>query len=173
MNVKTINPEVYQAEGRVVWATSENVKFLKQKALENPRGRARLCAHPGPEDRTHEMLVALRHGTDLRPHFHPGNVESFTCIDGEMQVFLFQDDGSLLETLHMGNPASGKAFYYRHTEPTYHTLIVLSDVVVFQEVTQGPFTRNNTVLASWAPAEGPDGKLSEYLASLKTRAIGQ
>ena len=53
MQIRTINPEVYQAEGPVVWATKENIEFLKARALENPRGRARLCAHPNSEDSLH------------------------------------------------------------------------------------------------------------------------
>lgn len=169
MNIRTINAEVYQAEGTIVWAAKENVEFLKARALENPRGRARLCAHPGPEDRTHEMLVALRRDILLRPHVHPGNIESFTCVDGAMRVFLFNEDGSVLKALSMGPPQSGKVFFYRHTRPTFHTLIVESDVAVFLEVTQGPFNRESTVLAPWAPSEDDRDKLRDYLAALAAR----
>jgi cupin fold WbuC family metalloprotein len=171
VNIRTVNPEVYQAEGRVVWASGENVRFLKERAAENPRGRARLCAHPGPEDLTHEMLVCLRADNWIRPHYHVGMVESFHCVEGEMLVLLFNDDGTVLETVPMGDARSGRAFYYRQTKPTYHTLIVLSDFVVFQEVTQGPWKRENTVLAPWAPAEGTDGKLRGYIADLRARYV--
>lgn len=171
MNIRTVNPEVYQAEGQVVWANRENINFLKARASENPRGRARLCAHPGPNDSTHEMLVALTKSNWLRPHIHPGKVESFHCIEGEMLVFLFRNDGSILEVIPMGDLNSGKAFYYRHTISTYHTLIALTDLVVFQEVTQGPFSKDGTVLAPWAPAEGPDGKLQAYLEGLRSQYL--
>jgi cupin fold WbuC family metalloprotein len=171
LNIRTVNPEVYQAEGQVVWATRDNIEFLKKRASENPRGRARLCAHPGPADSTHEMLVALTRNNCLRPHIHPGKVESFHCIEGEMVVVLFNEDGSLLEAVPMGDLQSGKAFYYRHTIPTYHTFIAQTDLVVFQEVTQGPFQRDGTVLAPWAPAEGPDGKLQAYMAELSSRVL--
>ncbi len=171
MNIRTINPEVYQAEGQVVWANRDNINFLKQRASENPRGRARLCAHPGPNDSTHEMLVALTKNNCLRPHIHPGKVESFHCIEGEMLVLLFRNDGSVLEAIPMGDLKSGKAFYYRHTISTYHTLIPLTDLVVFQEVTQGPFSKDGTVLAPWAPAEGSDGKLQAYMDDLRARYL--
>lgn len=171
MNIRTVTPEVYQAEGQVVWATQENIQFLKKRAAENPRGRARLCAHPNSEDRTHEMLVALRNDNWLQPHYHTGMVESFHCVDGRMLVILFKEDGSVLETVHMGDYKSGRPFYYRQTTPLYHTLIVLTDFVVFQEVTQGPFRKGNTVLAPWAPAEGADGKLRAYIEDLRKRYL--
>ena len=171
MNIRTISPEVYQAEGPVVRASAEQVRFLKERAASNPRGRARLCAHPGPEDPTHEMLVVLRADNWIRPHYHTRMVESFHCIEGEMLVLLFREDGSVLETIRMGDQRSGRDFYYRQTVPLYHTLIVLTDFVVFQEVTQGPFRRENTILAPWAPAEGTD-ELRGYIQDLRARYLG-
>lgn len=167
MEIKTLNPEVYQAEGQVVWATRENIEFLKQRAAENPRGRARLCTHPDGEDPIHEMLVVLTRENYLHPHIHPGNIESFHLIEGLMTVVLFREDGSVLESVPMGDLKSGRAFYYRMTIPLFHTLLQESDFVVFKEATRGPFRRGTTVLAPWAPGEGPDGKLRAYLDELR------
>ena len=171
MNIRTVNQEVFQAEGSVLSFGQKEIDFIRKQAAENTRGRARICAHPGPEERMQEMLVALRNDVSIRPHYHPGNVESFYCMYGEMTVYLFRDDGSLLETVAMGDIRSGKQIYYRQTVPIYHSLIVESDVVVFQEVTQGPFRRENTVLAPWAPEEGVDGKLEKYIDELRLRSI--
>lgn len=169
MNIRTISLEVYQAEGPVVWATRENVEFLKERALESPRGRARLCSHPGPDDPTQEMLIALTRENYIHPHIHPGKVESFHLVEGLMTVFLFDEQGNVIESVPLGDLGSGRPFYYRMTVPLYHTQIPESDVVVFQEVTRGPFTRD-VVLADWAPAEGPDGKLKAYLEDLLEHA---
>jgi cupin fold WbuC family metalloprotein len=163
LNIRTVTPEVYQAEGPVVWANKENVEFLKEKASESTQGRARLCAHPGPDDPTQEMLIALTRENYIHPHVHPGKVESFNLVEGLMTVFLFDEDGNVIETVPMGDMASGRSFYYRQTEPLYHTQIPESDIVVFQEVTQGPFTREMT-LAEWAPSD--DDGLREYLLNL-------
>jgi cupin fold WbuC family metalloprotein len=171
MEIRTVNPEVYQAEGPVVWATRENIEFLKARALENPRGRARLCAHPNSEDSLHEMLVALRRDTVIRPHLHPNNVESVHMIEGLMTVVHFNEDGSLAESVAMGDLQSGRAIYYRMTRPLYHAWLPETEVVVCQEVTRGPFNRANTVQATWAPSEGPDGKLKEYLNALRSRVL--
>lgn len=171
MEIRTVNAEVYQAAGPVVWATRENIEFLKARALANPRGRARLCAHPDSEDSLHEMLVALRRDTGIQPHLHPNNVESVHMIEGRMTVVHFGADGSIGESVPMGDLASGRAFYYRMTRPLYHMWLPESDVMVCQEVTRGPFNRANTVFASWAPSDGPDGKLKEYLDDLRARVL--
>jgi cupin fold WbuC family metalloprotein len=168
MEIRKINDEVYQAEGKVVWATRENLEFLHQRAAENPRGRARLCGHPGPEDPTHEMLVVLSRKNFIRPHIHPGKTESYYVMQGRMIVVLFQPDGSVLEAVPMGDLASGRAFYSRMTVPLFHTFLPLTDYVAFQEVTQGPF-RRDVISAPWAPEEGQDGKLQKYLEDLRVR----
>lgn len=167
MNIREVSPEVYQAEGPAVWASRENIEFLKQRARESPRGRARLCAHPGPEDAVHEMLIALSRATAIRPHIHPGNVESVHVIEGEMDAYLFTEQGEILETVRLGAFPTGKPFYYRMTVPLYHTWVPLTELVVVQEVTRGPFRRDNMVPAPWAPPEGPDGKLRAYLDGLR------
>jgi hypothetical protein len=58
------------------------------------------------------------------------------------------------EVVPIGEPHSGRTFYYRLAAPWYHTLLVSSEFLVFHEVTNGPFRREETVLAPWAPAEG-------------------
>ena len=76
-------------------------------------------------------------------------------------------NGEILEVVQMGDLASGLSCYYRQTKPLYHTIIPLTDFVAFTEVTPGPFDPSGTVLADWAPAEGPDGKLRAYINDLQ------
>lgn len=167
MHIREVNPEVYQADGPVIGVTREQMNFIKDRAAENPRGRARLCSHLGPDDATHEMLICLGRQNDIHPHVHPGKVESFHIMEGLMTVVLFEDDGNILDVVPMGDYASGKAFYYRQQRPIYHTLLPQTDYVSFQEVTQGPFSRDNTVLAPWCPADEPG--LHAFLDELRER----
>lgn len=171
MKIREINPEVFQADGPIVSVTREHMHFLKARALKNPRGRARLCAHPGPDDATHEMLIALARRNYIRPHIHPGKVESFHIMEGIMTVVLFEDDGKILEVVPMGDYASGRTFYYRQQKPIYHTNLPESDFAIFLEVTQGPFSREGTVQAPWSPSE--EGELKVYLDHLRKRVGAQ
>jgi cupin fold WbuC family metalloprotein len=169
MQIKTLSPEVHQAEGRVVWATKENIDFLKKHAAESSKRRSRLLAHPDPGNSIHEMLVVLARDNYIHPHVHPKKTESFHLIEGRMNVVLFEDDGEILDVVHMGDLGSGLPCFYRQTEPIYHTIIPQTDFVAFTEVTPGPFDPDDTVLADWAPAEGEDGKLRGWIEELDAR----
>src|SRR5437764_7832789 len=104
MRMHEIGPAVFQADGPIVGVTREEIGFLRSKAVESPGGRARLCAHPGPQDATQEMLIVLGRGTTyIHPHVHPGKVESFHVMEGRMTVVLFEDDGKILEVVKMGD----------------------------------------------------------------------
>ena len=60
-------------------------------------------------------------------------------------------------------------FYYRMSEPFFHTLAIRSDVLVVHEVTNGPFVPNTTILADFAPAEEDETAVASYLAALNER----
>ena len=89
----------------------------------------------------------------VRPHKHIGKSESFHVIEGLLLVVVFDDEGSKIEDIPMGDMHSGELFYYRLPANLYHTVIPQQDFVVFHEVTNGPFDRSDTVFAPWAPAE--------------------
>ena len=59
MIIRQMSPEVFQADGPIVRVTREDIRALKACAARSPRRRARICAHPGPDDATHEMLIVL------------------------------------------------------------------------------------------------------------------
>jgi len=168
MNYRTINDEVFVATGGVVRVTAADVALVKAKGTTNARRRARLCAHPGPDDRLHEMLIVLDRGTYIRPHRHGGKAESFHIIEGELDVVIFHDDGSVRDVVRMGPYGSGKAFYYRVMEPSYHGVLINTPYALFHETTNGPFDRTDTEFAPWSPAEGDPG-VPAFVAALRAR----
>ena len=60
-----------------------------------------------PGDRLHEMLIVHQRGAYVRPHKHPGKMESTHVVKGLVDVVLFDDDGSVRRTIRMGDYASG------------------------------------------------------------------
>ncbi|MBI4575102.1 MAG: cupin fold metalloprotein, WbuC family [Planctomycetes bacterium] len=169
MPIRQVSLEVFQAEGPVVRVHREDLRPVREGAARSPRRRSRICAHPGPQDPTQEMINVLARDTIVRPHIHPGRVESFHVVEGLLTVVLFEDDGRVMDTVPMGEFRSGRSFFYRMTRPLYHTTLPESDFVALHEVTQGPFTREGTVFAGWSPAEGPDGALRDWLLELRRR----
>jgi len=142
--------EVLYPDDDVVLIASGDLDELKRLASKNPRKRIRICGHKSPDDALHEMFIIHTNETYVRPHKHLGKAESFSILEGRVDVVLFHDDGSIRQVVNMGAPDSGLPFYYRLDDPIYHTLLIRTDFLVFHEVTQGPFNREQTIFADWS-----------------------
>ena len=147
------NDEVLYPEQDVVAVDKSCLDELKRLAQLNPRQRVRLCTHRSPNDPLHEMFIVHMRDCYVRPHKHLGKSESMTILEGEVDVVLFDEDGSIRQVVRMGAPDTGKVFYQRLSDPIYHTLIIRSEFLVFKECTEGPFLRENIVFPEWAPAD--------------------
>ena len=147
--IRKESEEVLYAENEIVVFGKADLEELKRLAMLTPRKRIRLCTHRNSSDPLHEMFIIHTKDTIVPPHKHIGKAESFSILEGRVDVILFHDDGKIRETIRMGYPASGLPFYYRLAVPIFHTLAIHSDFVVFHEVTSGPFQRDKTVIASW------------------------
>lgn len=153
MQLKPYNAEVDFALGGVVPIATADLERLKREAAQNPRRRKRICAHPDSGHRLHEMFIVHERGCYVRPHKHLEKCESLHVIEGTAEAVFFNEDGSVREVLSLGEHRSGALFFYRLAEPVYHTLLITSPVFVFHETTSGPFRREDTIFAPWAPTE--------------------
>jgi len=149
--IKRINDEVYVAADEVVRLDRQAVEFIRDCALRNPRGRARICAHKDSGDNLHEMLIGIAPGSYVRPHRHHGKVESFHLVEGSADIVILSEQGSIEDVIELGPHAN---FYYRLDSPRYHTLLVNSPVLVIHETTNGPFDPTQTDWAEFSPVEG-------------------
>lgn len=160
-----INEEVFVASDEIVRLDAAAIEFLRAQALENKRGRARICAHKNSTDTLHEMLIAMRQDTYIRPHRHLNKVESFHLIDGTADIVTLDEAGEIDDVIELG---PGRNFFYRLETPRYHTVIINSPVFVVHEVTNGPFDPAQADYASFSPEEGEDGA-SAYIGELGAR----
>lgn len=166
LSVQAISSEVLVATGGVVRVAAADMGEVARRASRSSRKRARLCTHPAATDTLHEMLICLARGTYIRPHRHVGKSESFHIIEGELNVVLFHDDGTLREVILMGPYHTNATFFYRLMEPCFHTVLVKTPRVLFHETTNGPFNISDNDYAPWSPAEH-DANVAEYLDSLQ------
>ncbi len=163
MNLRKVNDEVFIAEDAIVRLGDEEIVFLKKQARISPRKRARICAHKTNDDALHEMMIVISADSYIHPHRHVGKSESFHIVEGEVDVAVFDDTGTLSEVIQLGAPASGRCFYYRLSESAFHTLLIRSDYLIVHEVTNGPFDRERTVLATFAPTEDREEEARAYM----------
>jgi len=170
MRMRQISEEILYADEPVVRVGPSIIERLKEIARGNRRRRCRLCAHTDVNDRLHEMLIVHAEGTYVRPHKHLGKPESFHVIEGMVDVILFAEEGRITHVIRMGDHTSGREFYYRISEPLYHTLLIRSEFLVFHEITSGPFVRSDTLFAPWAPAEDDPVGQAPFLEGLAQAA---
>jgi len=173
--MKTIefNEEVLFATEFIVQIDASDIEDLKQKAKQNPRKRIRICAHKDIKDHLHEMLIVHEKSCYVRPHKHTNMTESFHIIEGKADIILFHEDGTIDQTISMGDIASGLKFFYRLPPSCYHTLLIHSDVVVFHEITNGPYRPEGTIWASWSPEETDLDAVSQYMTKLAKLTLNE
>ena len=162
--------EVYYPDGGVVHAGPREVHALKEAAERNARRRSRLCAHPGPDDVLHEMLIVHDRSCYVRPHRHLGKSESLLLLEGELDAIFFDDAGTVTERRAMAAYGGTGEFYYRIPERVWHTLVIRSPWVVFLEVTSGPFRREQTEFAPWAPHGEDPHAVARFIDGLRAGA---
>jgi cupin fold WbuC family metalloprotein len=148
-----VNDEVYVSTDQVTEVSSADIAFLKKKAMENPRRRVRLCTHTSSDDLLHEMLIVHARGNYVPPHRHKGKSESFHIIEGRLKIVLFDDEGTIDKIIEIAASDPEAIFFYRLSAPIYHTVIPMTDYVIFHETTNGPFRREDMEFAPWAPPE--------------------
>jgi len=152
MSYRKHNPEVVYTTDTLPLIGSNDVAFLKEEAAKNPRERMRICVHTGPEDVLHEMFILHKKGCYVRPHRHNSKAESLMVLEGEVDLFTFDDQGKILEVVPLASYGNSKPFFYRMQKPTYHSLLIKSENLVFLETTSGPFTAEGSTFPAWAPA---------------------
>ena len=170
MRFKPLSGEVYVAVDPIVRIGGPDIAWLKQRLAESPRGRVRICAHPHPGDPLHEMMIALDQRTYIRPHRHLNKSESFHIIEGTVDVVILDDQGHIAELVRLGQPDSGRDFFYRLHTPSYHTLQIHSPCLVVHETVNGPFAPNDADFAPGSPPESDRAAVQAFQDGL-SRAV--
>lgn len=162
---------VYMAPGPIATIGREEIDYLRIELVNNVKGRVRINLHPDNADTLHEMFIAIRPDSYIRPHKHLQKSEAFHIVYGEVDVVLFNDDGDIEKIVPLAAGSTSKAFYYRMSRPFFHTLMIKSDLLLVHEITNGPFTGDGTMYAEFAPAEDADaGAVHAWLTSLSACA---
>lgn len=163
---KEFNKEVYYATDKVIKLGKKEIQMLKEKAMSNERKRCRICAHSDVNEELHEMFIVHTKDTYVRPHKHLNKCESMYIIEGSAKVVIFDETGNITGVIQMGDYSSGRRFYYRISDPYYHTLCITSEFLVFHETTKGPFKRKDTIFAPWSPEESDTPNVKKFLEQL-------
>jgi cupin fold WbuC family metalloprotein len=162
--------DVFLADGPISTIGPKEIALLRDAVHKTPKGRARINAHPNSSDQLHEMIIAIEQNSYIRPHKHPAKSEAFHVVEGDVDIIIFDDDGDIQRVVPLSAPGGENSFYYRMSQPFFHTLIIKSHLLVVHEITNGPFRPEGTIFADFAPAESDAAATTGYCADLKRRA---
>jgi len=161
------NSEVYHSKENFFSLSKEDINRLISLAKNTTRGRVRYCSHSSGQESLHEMFIVHPKGAYVRPHKHLEKIESMLVIDGEVDYVMFDNDGNVDNVVKMGNYESKKSFYQTIRKDKFHTLVIKSEWLVFLEITNGPFDKENTVYAEWSPKESDTLSVEVFLNKIK------
>jgi cupin fold WbuC family metalloprotein len=85
----------------------------------------------------------------VRPHRHPSKAETLTVLEGRAAALTFDDAGAVVANVAL-DAASTPLWHVAAN--TWHGLEILSDWLVFYEVSPGPFHAGSSEFPAWAPA---------------------
>lgn len=157
---------VFVSDESFVAVNHRDIRTLIDLAAKHPQLRVRLCAHDTPEDKVHEMIIAMLKGSYVRPHKHFNKIESFHVIEGIADAVEFTEDGNVASVVRIGVGRPGLQFYYRNPSQSFHAWNIVSDVFVVHEVTNGPFQPGSSMPAPWSPEESDVGSVGKYMRKL-------
>ena len=158
---------VYYIEESIAVMGHQHVQFLKSAIKRTAKGRVRLCVHRDESEPIHEMFILVQCGEYIRPHRHHNKPESLCAIEGAAEIVLFSANGDPVRSFSCG--VDEDQYYYRISEPIYHTVLVQTPYFIFHETTKGPFRRVDTEYAPWAPSEDDVAGQAEYTLELRRK----
>jgi len=167
MTIIKLSPEVLFTTDQLIKLDSSDITYLQNAAEETDRKRVRLCTHTNISELTHEMFIVHPKNAYVRPHKHINKSESLHIISGTLDLITFNNEGQIIDVLNMGAYESGTAFYHRTSDDSYHSMIITSDIVIFHEVTGGPFNPTDTVWSPWSPEESDIPACLIYQSNIK------
>jgi cupin fold WbuC family metalloprotein len=153
--------------------SDELIDQLLPRALSNPRARINYNIHSDYTEAVQRFLNVIAYASYVRPHHHnqENAWEGIIILRGELSVFQFDNEGSILERKELSENGPVLGIELDATAP--HCITALSEFAVIFEYKQGPYAiENDKIFQQWAPAE-QDEQASLFNQWLKTAGEGE
>ena len=151
--------EVYYLEKNKNNITEQDIIFLKNHFIFN-------CWMWNENELMQEMFIIHTNKCYVRPHFHSDKSESIQVLEGEADLFIFDNLGNITDKIDLGCISSKKTFFYKIDKNIIHTIIIKTDFFLFKESTTGPFKKNMMIYPEWSPINF-ENKFNNYLMNFK------
>ena len=159
---------VFVPDGSFTTISGADISFLNDQVRAIPKRKARILLHSKPSRSLHEMVITHVRGTYIQPHINEFSAKSFLVLSGEMIVFLYREDGAIQAFQRLSALGTKGDFMIRLEKPIFHSLVVLTETVVFLETVLGP--HKQTRYADFAPCPEEFKAAQEYLRWMEHKA---
>lgn len=148
---------------------ARTIEDIARQAAASANGRFRLCLHESVDAVIQEMLIAATRDAYFRPHRHPpGKSETCIVLEGELDMFVFDENGRVTQRVELAPTLTGKTFLFRAASPVWHLPVARTERTVYYEVFQGPFCKDvDTEYAPWSPREEDAQAVRRFLDELR------
>jgi hypothetical protein len=151
----------------LVTLDKKSISSLKKQIVDNNCEKIRFCLHKNIEDKLHEMVIVHSKGQYIRPHKHSVKTETFHIIEGKILLLIFDDKGNVLNKVMLEDYNSGGKFIFRMEKDIWHTVVPITEKVVFHEITNGPFNGiDDSIFPEWAPKLNELDMINVFVKSL-------
>ncbi len=125
---------------------------MLEKAAAAPRRRMNYNLHDSTAEPTNRLLNAMQPDTVIAPHRHPEKWELFALLSGRIAVHLYDDSGTLTETVTLGDGVR----LVEIPPNVWHNFVALEPSVAL-EVKPGPYAPLAPADAAPFPGIRPEG----------------
>lgn len=150
------------------FVTQKFVDKLIQKAINHSKKKYRYCLHQQTNSTLHEMLLVTTREDAKYPDKHIETTESNIVLRGKLLVILFGEEGEIQKAFIL-EPEG--LFYYRCRKNQFHMTIPLTEVAVYIEIKEGPFTENSNTFPLWAPDRNNEDEVRKFNKEVERRAM--
>jgi cupin fold WbuC family metalloprotein len=155
MRIRQLTPETSYILDRIApGMTTGCANSLIERYKLSTRRRHQYCFHQNPEVDLHDIIICYDSTSYIPPNKHVCKVESLLIIDGEIDFFLFSDNGQVYDYRRLSAIDSSKPFYVRVPPNTWHGLrVVGTKPCIIKETISGPDDNTSLKWAPFAPSE--------------------
>ena len=119
------------------------LKDLKKISKKNNNSNLKICLHKKKKDKLQNMIVLLNIDSmsKFRIHKHKFKDEIYQILDGKLKFLIFKKKKISKKIILQKN----RNILLRLNKDYYHQTLPLTKIVIFHEIRQGPFLKNDSI----------------------------
>lgn len=141
---KKARSKSYYLDSKIDFFNGKHISFLK-KFHKKFKKDVRICLHKNNKSKHHDMIILQQKKNFYKPHKHKKKGETYHIIYGSMICILFTNTGVVQKTCVIK-----KNDIFRTPINKYHTMMPLSEYVIYHESKPGPFLKKgDSIFPDW------------------------